>query len=85
MIQEREGERKNKRRWKSAEIVWTAVPPDDRRVEKARERERRERKEGKCWIGLERYCWTMMLDHHHVLLDEQEDGLTYMSASLGFV
>ena len=51
MIQEREGERKNKRRWKSAEIVSIAVPPDDRQVEKARERERRERKEGKCWIG----------------------------------
>ena len=44
MIQEREEERKNKRRWKSAEIVWTAVPPDDRRVEKARKREKGEKK-----------------------------------------
>ena len=29
----------------SAEIVWTAVPLDDRRVEKARRRERRKGKE----------------------------------------
>ena len=60
----------------SAEIVWTAVPPDDCRVEKAREREREKRGE----IDWARTILGMINTDDTVLLDEP--GWSYIHVAI---